>query len=242
MTQDPLKQTAEAPKTRGAAAKKVGYHAFDFSALTPREAYKVMIGTIVPRPIAWVTTVSSEGVVNAAPYSFFNCLSADPPILALGVENKPDRSFKDTAQNIRMTECFTVNIVDRANVEAMAVTAAGFAADVDEVEMAGLTTAPGEKVICPRIAEAPVAFECERYLGIQVSSAREIILGRIVMAHIREDIIDPATCYSDHEKLDAIGRMGGNGYAGTLDYFDWPTPSVEDVLANLRVPVARSGA
>ncbi len=117
-----------------------GYHSFDFSDLTPREAYKVMIGTIVPRPIAWVTTVSPEGVVNAAPYSFFNCLSADPPILALGVENKPDRSFKDTAYNIRMTECFTVNIVDRANVEAMSVTAAGFEPEGDELEMAGLTS------------------------------------------------------------------------------------------------------
>ncbi len=209
-----------------------GYHAFDFSALTAREAYKVMIGTIVPRPIAWVTTVSPEGVVNAAPYSFFNCLSADPPILALGVENHVDRSFKDTACNIRMTDCFTVNIVDRANVEAMAATAAAFGPEVDELEMAGLTAAPGEKVICPRIAEAPVAFECERFLGVSISSAREIILGRIVMAHIREDIIDPATCYSDHEKLDALGRMGGNGYAGTKDYFDLPTPSAEQVIAS----------
>lgn len=217
------------------------HHALNFAVLTPREAYKVMIGTIVPRPIAWVTTVSPDGVVNAAPYSFFNCLSADPPILALGVENKPDRSFKDTAYNIRMTECFTVNIVDRANVEAMSVTAAGFDREVDELEMAGLTAAPGEKVACPRIAEAPVAFECERYLGIEVSSAREIILGRIVMAHVRNDIIDPATCYSDHERLDAIGRMGGNGYAGTLDYFDWPTPSAEDVLNGVRKRAASSG-
>jgi len=206
-----------------------GYHAFDFADLSAREAYKVMIGTIVPRPIAWVTTISPDGVVNAAPYSFFNCLSADPPILALGVENKPDRSFKDTAYNIRMTECFTVNIVDRANVEAMAVTAAGFAPEVDELEMAGLTAVPGDRVACPRIAEAPVAFECERYLGIAVSSAREIILGRIVRAHIREDIIDPDTFYSDHEKLDALGRMGGNGYCGTFDYFDLHTPSVEDI-------------
>ncbi|MDK3019076.1 flavin reductase family protein [Pseudodonghicola flavimaris] len=218
------------------------YHSFNFSELTPREAYKIMIGTIVPRPIAWVTTVSPDGVVNAAPYSFFNCLSADPPILALGVENLPDRSFKDTAYNIRMTECFTVNIVDRANVEAMSVTAAGVAPEVDELKLAGLTAAPGEKVACPRIAEAPVAFECERYLGIQVSSAREIILGRIVMAHIRADIIDPDTCYSDHEKLDAIGRMGGNGYAGTLDYFDWPTPSVEAVLGGLKQRVTTGGA
>jgi len=206
-----------------------GYHAFDFADLSAREAYKVMIGTIVPRPIAWVTTISPDGVVNAAPYSFFNCLSADPPILALGVENKPDRSFKDTAYNIRMTECFTVNIVDRTNVEAMAVTAAGFAPEVDELEMAGLTAVPGDRVACPRIAEAPVAFECERYIGIAVSSAREIILGRIVRAHIREDIIDPDTFYSDHEKLDALGRMGGNGYCGTFDYFDLPTPSAEDV-------------
>ncbi len=207
------------------------HHALNFAELTPREAYKVMIGTIVPRPIAWVTTVSPEGVVNAAPYSFFNCLSADPPILALGVENKPDRSFKDTAYNIRMTECFTVNIVDRANVGTMSVTAAAFGPEVDELEMAGLTAVAGEKVVCPRIAEAPVAFECRRYLGIEVSSAREIILGQIVMAHVREDVIDLGTYYSDHEKLDAIGRMGGNGYAGTLDYFDLATPSAEEVLS-----------
>lgn len=219
-----------------------GYHAFDFAELSAREAYKVMIGTIVPRPIAWVTTISPDGVVNAAPYSFFNCLSADPPILALGVENKPDRNFKDTAWNIRMTECFTVNIVDRANVEAMAVTAAAFAPEVDELDMAGLTAVPGDVVACPRIAEAPVAFECERYLGIAVSSAREIILGRIVRAHIREDIIDPATFNSDHEKLDALGRMGGNGYSGTFDYFDLPTPAAEDVRRREREPVRVSNA
>ncbi|MGY9046798.1 flavin reductase [Puniceibacterium antarcticum] len=217
------------------------HHELDFSTLSPRDAYKVMIGTIVPRPIAWVTTVSADGVVNAAPYSFFNCLSADPPILALGVENKPDRAFKDTAYNIRMTECFTVNIVDRANVRAMAVTAAGFAPEVDELQMAGLTAAPGVKVACPRIAEAPVAFECERYMGISISSAREIILGRIVMAHVRTDIMDPATHYSDHARLDAIGRMGGNGYAGTLDYFDWPTPSAEEVLRSLDLPDIKQG-
>lgn len=217
---------------------KDGYHAFDFADLSAREAYKVMIGTIVPRPIAWVTTISPEGIVNAAPYSFFNCLSADPPILALGVENKPDRSFKDTAHNIRLTECFTVNIVDRANVAAMAKTAAGFGPEVDELEVAGLTAAPGDRVACPRIAEAPVAFECVRHLGIALSSAREIILGRIVRAHIREDIIDPTSFYSDHEKLDALGRMGGNGYAGTLDYFDWPTPSAEDLLKPDKTHVA----
>jgi len=208
----------------------MSHHAIDFATLTAREVYKVMIGTIVPRPIAWVTTISPEGIVNAAPYSFFNCLSADPPIVALGVENKPDRTFKDTTHNIRMTEAFTVNIVDQANVAAMSITAAAFPPSVDELAMAGLTAVPGVHVPCPRIAEAPVAFECRRYIGIEVSSAREIVLGEILMAHIREDIIDLETYYSNHARLDAVGRMGGNGYATTQDYFDYATPTVEEVM------------
>lgn len=207
------------------------HHAIRFSDLTARNAYKVMIGTVVPRPIAWVTTKSPDGVINAAPYSFFNCLSADPPILALGVENKPDRRFKDTAWNIRSTEVFTVNICDMANVAPMAATAAPFPSDVDELVMAGLTAAPGETINCPRIAEAPVAFECRRHVSIAVSGAREIVLGRIEMAHIRKDIIDLETFYSDASKLDAIGRMGGDGYCSTRDVFNHGTPSVAEVEA-----------
>lgn len=209
------------------------HQAIRFADLTPRNAYKVMIGTVVPRPIAWVTTQSPDGVINAAPYSFFNCLSADPPILALGVENKPDRRFKDTAWNIRTTEVFTVNICDIANLAPMAATAAPFPPEVDELAMAGLTAIPGDIIDCPRIAEAPVAFECRRHVSVAVSGAREIVLGRIEMAHIREDIIDTVTFYSDAEKLDAIGRMGGDGYCSTRDLFDLKTPSVADVEAAL---------
>jgi flavin reductase (DIM6/NTAB) family NADH-FMN oxidoreductase RutF len=212
----------------------VTHHAIRFSDITARQAYKVMIGTVVPRPIAWVTTISPDGILNAAPYSFFNCLSADPPILALGVENKPDRSFKDTAYNIRHTEVFTVNIVDVANVAAMAATAAPFDPEVDELEMAGLKAVPGVTIPCPRIAEAPVAFECRRHLSIAVSGAREIILGRIEMAHVRQDIIDLETHYSDPDRLDAIGRMGGDGYCTTRQVFDLPTPSVEEVRGRLQ--------
>ena len=218
------------------------HHAIRFSEITARQAYKVMIGTIVPRPIAWVTTISPDGVVNAAPYSFFNCLSADPPILALGVENKPDRSFKDTAYNIRHTEVFTVNIVDVANIEAMATTAAPFEADVDELRMAGLTAVDGVAIPCPRIAEAPVAFECRRHLSIAVSSAREIILGRTEMAHVRKDITDLDTYYSDPAKLDAVGRMGGDGYSTTRDVFDLPPPTVQEVLERQRGGGSITGA
>ncbi len=217
------------------------HHAIRFADITAREAYKVMIGTVVPRPIAWVTTVSPDGVVNAAPYSFFNCLSADPPILALGVENKPDHRFKDTAYNIRHTEAFTINIVDVANTPAMAATAAPFGAKTDELEMAGLTAIPGETVPCPRIAEAPVAFECRLHLSLALSAAREIILGRIEMAHVREDIIDLDTYYSNSDNLDAVGRMGGDGYCMTRQVFDLPTPSVEDVLARRTSGGSKSG-
>lgn len=214
------------------------HRAIRFADLTAREAYKVMIGTVVPRPIAWVTTVSAEGAINAAPYSFFNCLSADPPILALGVENKPDRRFKDTAWNIRTTGVFTVNICDVANVAPMAATAAPFSPDIDELAMAGLTAVPGEAIDCPRIAEAPVAFECRRHVSIAVSGAREIVLGQIEMAHVRADIIDPDTYHSDAALLDAIGRMGGDGYCSTRDLFDLATPSTAEVEAAWR---ARTG-
>lgn len=200
---------------------------FDFSQLNARERYKLLIGTVVPRPIAWVTTLSPEGRVNAAPYSFFNCLSADPPILALGVENHDDMSFKDTAANIRLTEEFTVNIVDYANVEAMNICAVPFPPDVDELEMAGLHAIPGEKVRCPRIAEAPVSLECRRHVTLELGRSREIILGLVLAVHIREDIVDAERFYVDQQGLDAVGRMGGHGYASTRDYFDMPSLSVE---------------
>ncbi|SES34203.1 NADH-FMN oxidoreductase RutF, flavin reductase (DIM6/NTAB) family [Tranquillimonas rosea] len=207
----------------------MSHHALRFDEMTPRDRYKVLIGTVVPRPIAWVTTVSPEGRVNAAPYSFFNVLSHDPAILALGVENKPDMVYKDTAENIRRTDVFTVNIVDRANLEAMAVTAASFPPEVDELSVAGLTAVPGDRVASPRIAESPAAFECRRYVGIEIGLSREIILGEVLMAHVREDVIDTDTYYSDATRLDAIGRMGGNGYAGTQDCFDHVTPKAEDL-------------
>jgi flavin reductase (DIM6/NTAB) family NADH-FMN oxidoreductase RutF len=206
------------------------YRSFDFSQLTARQRYKLLIGTVVPRPIAWVTTINPEGRINAAPYSFFNCLSADPPILALGVENHADMSFKDTALNIRMTEEFTVNIVDHAHIDAMNICAVAFPPEVEELQMAGLTTIAGEKVRCPRIAEAPVALECCRHLSLTLGRSREIILGRVLAVHIREDIVDSEQFYVDQQGLDAVGRMGGHGYATTRDYFDLPTRSLDDLF------------
>lgn len=200
---------------------------FDFSVLAPRERYKLLIGTIVPRPIAWVTTVDGQGVINAAPFSFFNCLSADPAIVALGVEFRPTGAQKDTGRNIRETQAFTINMVSDSLVEAMNITAVPFPAGTDELAEAGLTARPGVKVACPWIAEAPVALECRHHTTLGIGRSREIILGEVVFAHIRSDIVDPKTHYVDAAGLDAIGRMGGHGYVTTRDYFDLPTMSVE---------------
>jgi flavin reductase (DIM6/NTAB) family NADH-FMN oxidoreductase RutF len=200
---------------------------FDFQQLSAREKYKILIGSVVPRPIALVTTVDADGRANAAPFSFFNALSADPPILALGVENYSDLSPKDTTLNIRQNQEFTVNIVSDALVEAMNVCAVPFEPGFDELVAAGLTAIPGTRVGCPRIGEAPVALECRRMMALSIGQSREIILGEVLMAHVRDDLIDPATLYIDQLGLDAIGRMGGHGYARTREYFDLPTRSLK---------------
>lgn len=201
---------------------------FDFRTLSARDRYKLMIGTIVPRPIALVTTVDPQGRVNAAPFSFFNCLSHDPPILALGVENHPDMSFKDTAGNIRMTEVFTVNIVSHAIAEAMHVCAIGFPPGTDELTEAGLTAVPGTVIAVPYIAEAPAAFECRRHTTLEIGKARQIILGEIVYAHYHPDVVDTERLRVDPDRLDAIARLGGSTCSTIRDRFEMPTPNLAE--------------
>ncbi|TGQ77067.1 MAG: flavin reductase family protein [Mesorhizobium sp.] len=210
---------------------------FDFTRLTEREKYKILIGAVVPRPIALVTTVDTEGRVNAAPVSFFNCLSAEPAILALGVENHDDMSFKDTAWNVRATGVFTVNIVSSAMLDAMNVCAVPFAPNVDELAEAGLTAIAGTKIAAPRIAESPAAFECRRHMTLGLGNSREIILGEVVAAHIRSDIINQRL-HIDPMGLDAIGRMGGHGYSLSRETFDLPTMSVAQWEQRKRMPGA----
>jgi flavin reductase (DIM6/NTAB) family NADH-FMN oxidoreductase RutF len=205
---------------------------FDFRDLSARDRYKLMIGTVVPRPIALVTTVDLEGRVNAAPFSFFNCLSADPPILALGVENHPDMSFKDTGLNIRLTEVFTVNIVSHAIAEAMHICAVPFTPGRDELKAAGLTAMPGRLVASPWIKEAPAAFECRRHVTLELGKSRQIILGEIVFAHYQRDVIDVERMRIDPSRLDAIARLGGNTCATIRDRFEMTTPTLGDFEAS----------
>jgi flavin reductase (DIM6/NTAB) family NADH-FMN oxidoreductase RutF len=200
---------------------------FDFSTLSERQKYKLLIGAVVPRPIALVTTVDPEGRINAAPFSFFNCLSAEPAILALGVENHDDLAFKDTARNIRMTGVFTVNIVSDSILKAMNVCAVPFGPGIDEVREAGLTAIAGAKVAAPRIGESPAAFECRQHVTLEIGASRQIILGEVLAAHVNAALVNDRF-HVDPYGLDAIGRMGGHGYARTRDYFDLPTMSVAE--------------
>jgi flavin reductase (DIM6/NTAB) family NADH-FMN oxidoreductase RutF len=205
---------------------------FAFRELSAREKYKLMIGTVVPRPIALVTTVDLQGRVNAAPFSFFNCLSADPPILALGVENHPDMRFKDTGLNIRLTEVFTVNIVSHAIAQAMHVCGVSFPPERDELKAAGLTAMPGKTVASPWIKEAPAAFECRRHITLELGKSRQIIMGEILFAHYHSDVLDADRLHIDPAKLDAIARLGGNTCSTIRDRFEMVTPTLADFQAD----------
>jgi len=201
---------------------------FDFAELTERQRYKLLIGTVIPRPIAFVSTVDRDGRRNAGPFSFFNVLTHDPAIVAIGVENYDDMRFKDTSRNIRDTGEFTVHIVDEALVKQMEICAIKFGPEVDEIAEAGLTTVPGLNVKSPRIVEAPAALECRRYMTLELGRAREIILGEVLGVFVREDAVDPQSLHIDQIKMDAIGRMGGHTYASTKEQFDIKTLSVAE--------------
>ena len=205
-----------------------GNTSFDFGTLSEREKYKLLIGAVVPRPIALVTTVDSQGRYNAAPFRFCTCLSFPPAILALGVENRhQDLAFKDTSRNIRTSGVFTVNIVSDKILAAMNVCAVPFEAGIDELCEAGLTAIAGDKVASPRIAESPVAFECKQHVTLEIGASRQIVLGEVLAAHIHSPIVNDRF-HIDPHGLDAIGRMGGHGYARTRDYFDLPTMTVSE--------------
>src|SRR6266705_2479560 len=157
--------------------------AFDFATLPQAQRYKLLVGLVVPRPIALVTTLAAGGMVNAAPFSFFNVFSEEPPLVVLGLQSKPDGSLKDTAAHIRAHEAFVVNLVDEALAERMNTCAIDFPIDVSEIAAAQLTTLPGIAVPVPRLAEAPVALEYRHYLTLEVSRARRLCLGEVVYLH-----------------------------------------------------------
>ncbi len=203
---------------------------FDFATLDANNRYKLLVSTIVPRPIAWVVTLDAQGRRNAAPYSFFNAFSGDPPVICIGIGGRGPGEIKDTGANIRNSGEFVVNLVSAENAEQMNITAIEFGPDVDELTEAGLSTLPSVKVKPPRIKESPVALECERFTTLEIGNERALVLGRVLAMHIRDDaVLDAQKCYVDTPKLDLIGRMHGRGwYARTTDRFELPRINAAD--------------
>ena len=194
---------------------------FDTEKASPRDIYNLLIGLVAPRPIALVTSLSEEGVLNAAPYSSYNYLCTDPPIVGLGVMNRPGEHFvpKDTARNIRRSGEFVINVVTEDLAQQMNICATDFPAEISEVEMAGLETAPSTVVKGPRLASAHAALECREFTTMEIGRSR-IVLGRVVSIYVEDQFIDPAGPYVLAEDLHAIGRMNGLGnYVRTRDSF-----------------------
>ncbi len=186
---------------------------------------RVLTGVVVPRPIAFVSTVSEDGIVNLAPFSFFNAVAYSPPTVVLGISRQADWKEKDTLSNIEATGEFVVNVVSDEIAAAMNATAAEFPADVDEFEISGLTPAPSEAVRAPRVAESPVNMECRLDQVVPIGdheTGNALVIGHIVLMHLRDDIIEGHRI--DHDRLKPVGRLAGNMYCDTHDTYELVRP------------------
>lgn len=210
---------------------------FDFSRLDQRDGYKLIVSTIVPRPIAWVVTESPSGALNAGPFSFFNAFSGDPPVIGIGIGAR-GAAMKDTARNIQSTGEFVVNLVSEEMIHQMNITGIEFGPEVDEIAEARLATAPSIRVKPPRIADSPVSLECERLTTVEIGDKRAIVIGRVLLMHVRDDcVLDRERCYIDTPKLHLVGRMHGRGwYVRTTDRFELPRIDVKDWQARAKSP------
>jgi flavin reductase (DIM6/NTAB) family NADH-FMN oxidoreductase RutF len=196
--------------------------------LPHREFYRLLIGAVGPRPIAWVSTLDRDGQLNLAPFSFFNCITSKPPLLGFspGLRKIGDDSHqKDTLSNIRETREFVVNVVTYELAEQMNLTSGEYPPEINEFELAKLTTASSEKVKPPRVAESPVNFECklERIIDFGTEwPSSSLVIGEIVSIHMNETVLKEGRF--DPNALDLIGRMGGNQYSRTVERFEMERP------------------
>ena len=199
----------------------------DPASTDPGSIYKLLIGSVVPRPIAFVSSVSPEGVFNAAPFSFFTVASSNPPVLVLTVSRRttPDPR-KDTLRNITTGRDFVVNVVSEEIGEKMNLCAGEYPPEVDEFQVSGLTPVPSDLVKAPRVAESPINMECRLLYTIEMSglvNGGNLVLGEVLRFHIDDAYFSNYRINQD--KLRAIGRMAGNSYTRTLDRFDMIRPA-----------------
>jgi flavin reductase (DIM6/NTAB) family NADH-FMN oxidoreductase RutF len=202
---------------------------FDLAAMPKPDVYKLLASVIMPRPIAWVVSRDAAGSLNAAPFSFFNILSADPPLIAISFSAAADREGKDTLSNIREHKDFVVNLVSEELAPEMNITATNAPRGTDETQLAGLDLTPSAIIEVPRIAASPVGLECRLFQVIEPGGSNTIVLARVLYAHVRtEAFANLERLYIDPHQLRLIGRMhGAGGYCRTTDIFtidrkSWP--------------------
>jgi flavin reductase (DIM6/NTAB) family NADH-FMN oxidoreductase RutF len=188
-------------------------------------AYQILASLVIPRPIALVTTLSDDGRINAAPFSFFNLLGVEPPICALAPGDRDDGTPKDTARNIRSTHEFVVNLVDEPMSEAMNLCAATLPFGENELAHAGLHSLPSSVVKPPRISESPASLECAEWGTLQIGGNR-VVIGLIKRVHLREELFDMQTKRVRTDRLEIIGRMASpHWYCRTTDRFEMVRPA-----------------
>lgn len=195
---------------------------FKLDFLKPTDRYKLLNGIVIPRPIAWITSVDEKGTVNAAPYSYFNIMGIDPPIVTVGPQyrNNFKDGVKDTPRNIRNNGSFVINIVNEELAEKMHNTSAFYPAGSSEIVEQGLALAPSVSINVPRIAQAPASIECREHTTMFIGNTR-IVIGEALHLWIRDELVDSEQFHIDMEAMHVVGRMGGGKYIRTGDMFDF---------------------
>jgi flavin reductase (DIM6/NTAB) family NADH-FMN oxidoreductase RutF len=187
-----------------------------------RDRYKILTAFVLPRPIAWVTSMGQGGVVNAAPFSFFNVFAEDPPLIMFAINKRPDGRLKDTWLNIQRTGEFVVNLTDEPLAQAMHDSSGDFPPNVGEPDYLGLKLAPSVDVKPPRLADAPWSMECRTWQVINIKDDRQLVIGEGLRFHIRDELWDAKAMRVHMERYHPVGRMFADRYCRTDDRVVFP--------------------
>jgi flavin reductase (DIM6/NTAB) family NADH-FMN oxidoreductase RutF len=191
-----------------------------------RDRYKILTAFVLPRPIAWLTTLGQGGVVNAAPFSFFNVFAEDPPLVMIAINRRPDGRLKDTWVNIGRTGEFVVNLTDEPLARAMHDSSGDFPPNVGEPDYLGLKLAPSVDIKPPRLADAPWSMECRTWQVINVKDDRQLVIGEGLRFHIRDELWDPKAMRVHMDRYHPVGRMFADRYCRTDDRMEFPAAPV----------------
>jgi flavin reductase (DIM6/NTAB) family NADH-FMN oxidoreductase RutF len=201
---------------------------FDLDKFGIKDCHDLLVGAVLPRPIAFVSTIGANGVNNLAPFSYFTVLSSKPPILGFGIGSKRDGGKKDTLANLEFSGDFVINVVTENLVEAMNQTSGDYPPEVDEFQVAGLTPGKSDLVQSPRVTESPINIECKLKQILQFGDAPRInrfVVGEAVRIHVKKELLEGNITRA--ERLKAIGRMGGDLYCRTQDLFEMKRPVIK---------------